>query len=66
MTSEEVMAAFDAIIDNLTKNEKIANQAKTIVRDGITENRENSSAGGKFNNLIWSFSAFLIAILYFF
>ena len=68
MTSEEVLAAFDAIIDKLTRDEMIANQAKTIVRDGISENREDfgfTSAAGNVPESLSRFSAFLLTMFFF-
>jgi hypothetical protein len=69
MTPDEVLAAFDAIIDKLTKDEMIGNQAETIVRDGLTENREEfefSIAAGNFPDSQARFFTFLLAITFFF
>ena len=63
MTQEEVLAAFDEIIDKLTKDEIIANQAKTIVRDGIVENGNSSAVG--FYDFSCCFSTFCLLLLFY-
>ena len=69
MTPDEVLAAFDAIIDKLSRDEIIANQAQTIVRDGITEDQEDfefSSAAGNVTDVFPRLFAFLLALMLFF